>query len=71
MNSHMGATINYVACMIGIYKLRHSYQVSSFFQCVLWKIFFYLTTEVLSIIRCEFFIKVILGWIEYRLDFGI
>ena len=59
----MGMTIHHVAPMIGIYKLRHSYQAFSYLWGVLWKILLYLTIEALPIIRREFTIKVIIEWI--------
>ena len=59
----MGTLIHHVACMIGIYKMRHSYQFSFCLWRVLWKIFLYLTIEVLPIIRRAFAMKVIIEWI--------
>ena len=58
----MGTTIYHIAQMIGIYKLRHSYRVSSCLWRVLWQILLYITIEFLPIIRREFTIKVIFEW---------
>ena len=59
----METTIHHVVQMIGIYKLRHSYQVTCCLWWVLWKILLYLNIEFLPIIYREFAVKAIFEWI--------